>query len=296
MKGIILAGGHGTRLHPLTLSMSKQLLPVYDKPMVYYPLSTLMLAGIREILLITNPENVGNYRRVLGSGDQWGLSISYAEQPSPDGLAQAFILGEDFIAGDSCALILGDNIFYGHGLSELLIRAAGRAEGASIFCYRVNDPQRYGVVGFDESGNVTSIEEKPSEPKSHWAVTGLYFYDNKVVDIARSVKPSKRGELEISSVNQVYVDAAELTVEFMGRGYAWFDTGTHQSLYEASSYVHVVQERQGLQIANLDEVAFRLGYIDRDVLRETGRRLKSNSYGEYLLNLAERNEPPFQEN
>ncbi len=293
MKGIVLAGGHGTRLHPLTLAISKQLLPVFDKPMIYYPLSTLMLAGIRDILLITNPENIESYKRVLGSGEQWGISISYAAQPSPDGLAQAFIIGDEFLAGSACALVLGDNIFYGHGLSELLLRAAGRSKGACIFCYRVNDPERYGVVGFDVAGKVNSIEEKPSQPRSHWAVTGLYFYDNRVVDIARSVKPSARGELEISSVNQAYVEAGELAVEFMGRGYAWFDTGTHQSLHDAASYVHAVQERQGLQIANLEEVAFNLAYIDRDTLRESGRRLKNTSYGQYLINLAERNEPPF---
>ncbi|MCB9978084.1 MAG: glucose-1-phosphate thymidylyltransferase RfbA [Rhodospirillales bacterium] len=285
MKGIILAGGSGTRLYPVTKGISKQLLPVYDKPMIYYPLSTLMLAGIRDILIITTPHDAPMFHALLGDGTQWGINLTYAVQPSPDGLAQAFIIGKDFVGADRVALVLGDNIFFGHGLSELLAQAAARESGASVFAYEVTDPERYGVVAFDADGKATSIEEKPVKPKSHWAVTGLYFYDNSVLDIAAGLKPSPRGELEITDLNRVYMERGALNVQRMGRGFAWLDTGTHESLLEAGNFIQTLEKRQGLQIACLEEIAFSKGWIDAAALETLARPLAKNAYGQYLLRL-----------
>ncbi len=281
-KGIILAGGSGTRLHPLTRVISKQLMPIYDKPMIYYPLSTLMLAGIRDILLITTPQDQAAFQQLLGDGSAWGLNLSYAVQPSPDGLAQAFLIGAEFIAHRPVSLVLGDNIFYGHGLSELLVNATTRRSGATVLGYYVTDPQRYGVVEFDQTGKAISIEEKPSQPKSHYAVTGLYFYDNDVVGIARDVKPSARGELEITDVNNAYLRRGDLNVEVLGRGYAWLDTGTHASLLAAAQFIEVVEQRQGLKIACPEEIAWRMGYIDDGQLERLAADLDKSGYGAYL--------------
>jgi glucose-1-phosphate thymidylyltransferase len=286
MKGIILAGGSGTRLYPLTLATSKQLMPVYDKPMIYYPLSVLMLAGIREILIISTPHDLPHFRRLLGDGTQWGISFSYAEQPSPDGLAQAFIIGADFVRGETSALILGDNIYYGHGMAELVGPGRIKPTGATVFAYHVNDPHRYGIVEFDEHGVATSVEEKPAVPRSNWAVTGLYFCDERVVEIARNLKPSARGELEISDVIKAYLVGGELEVKRMGRGFAWFDMGTHDSLLEASAFVQTLEKRQGLKIACPEEIAYQQGYITHREFMALGRRFEKSAYGQYLLEVA----------
>lgn len=284
-KGIILAGGSGTRLYPATQVISKQLLPIYDKPMIYYPLSTLMLAGIRDILLISTPQDIPRFEQLLGDGGQWGLNVSYGVQPTPDGLAQAFVIGRDFVGTDNCCLILGDNIFYGHDFAAQLARANNPKDGATIFAYHVNDPERYGVAEFDVAGKVISLDEKPSKPKSNYAVTGLYFYDNQVLDIARDIKPSARGECEITDVNKQYLARGQLTVEVMGRGMAWLDTGTHESLLEASTFIETIEKRQGLKVACPEEIAYRLGYISKEDLERVAFSMSKNGYGQYLLSV-----------
>ena len=287
MKGIILAGGSGTRLYPITKAISKQLVPVYDKPMIYYPLSTMMLAGIKDIMLISTPRDISRFEDLLGDGTQLGINIEYKIQENPNGLAEAFVLGEEFIGDDSVCLILGDNIYYGSGLSKLVQRSAQKTSGATVFGYQVSDPERFGVVEFDDNQHVISIEEKPEHPSSNYAVTGMYFYDNSVVEIAKTMKPSPRGELEITDVNRAYLEKGELDVELLGRGYAWLDTGTHESLHDAAAFIETVQKRQNLQVACIEEVAFRMGYIDKDQLIELAQPLKKNAYGQYMLRIAE---------